>query len=188
MGGRKLHHLPHFNPRSPHGERRFPQQRKERIIIFQSTLPARGATLCLLRNLFADRFQSTLPTRGATIRQPKASAPHGVFQSTLPARGATGRKRQKPQRRRFQSTLPARGATQQQPPDDCRTAISIHAPRTGSDLCYERPAITDWISIHAPRTGSDAQNVGQNYIADNFNPRSPHGERQQRPPLLLLLH
>ena len=35
--------------------------------------------------------------------------------------------------------------------------ISIHAPRTGSDLAYER-FVRDLmhISIHAPRTGSDA--------------------------------
>ncbi len=31
-----------------------------------------------------------------------------------------------------------------------------------------------------PARGATAQNVGQNYIADNFNPRSPHGERRRR--------
>ena len=33
---------------------------------FQSTLPARGATLCLGKNRFFNQFQSTLPARGAT--------------------------------------------------------------------------------------------------------------------------
>ena len=56
--------------------------------------------------------------------------------------------------------------------------ISIHAPRTGSDcLCYERPAITDWISIHAPRTGSDIAFGAVTISYCHFNPRSPHGER-----------
>ena len=55
----------------------------------------------------------------------------------------------------FQPTLPARGAT----------------------LCYERPAITDWISTHAPRTGSDGLSLIFFFRLRNFNPRSPHGER-----------
>ena len=57
------------------------------------------------------------------------------------------------------------------------TAISIHAPRTGSDVSrYSRRRLLT-ISIHAPRTGSDgiwSENVP---MALNFNPRSPHGER-----------
>ena len=34
-------------------------------------------------------------------------------------------------------------------------AISIHAPREGSDVQHARQQITDDISIHAPREGSD---------------------------------
>ena len=34
----------HFNPRSPHGERRKTEAYLSRILVFQSTLPARGAT------------------------------------------------------------------------------------------------------------------------------------------------
>ncbi len=80
----------------------------------------------------------------------------------------------------FQSTLPARGATISQVVTYKRYAISIHAPREGSDHILpqcpratnhfnprsprgERPAMwaqTDrvkGISIHAPREGSDAE-------------------------------
>ena len=58
------------------------------LAIFQSTLPARGAT-----HLRADfhaviPFQSTLPARGATDALHTLSTPC-PFQSTLPARGAT---------------------------------------------------------------------------------------------------
>ena len=80
----------------------------------------------------------------------------GVFQSTLPARGATTKRRTKLYRGQFQSTLPARGATNGRPLCATVKLISIHAPRTGSDviftpnLCNLHP-----ISIHAPRTGSD---------------------------------
>ena len=33
--------------------------------------------------------------------------------------------------------------------------ISIHAPRTGSDIIVLKPRCFNIISIHAPRTGSD---------------------------------
>ena len=40
----------HFNPRSPHGERRAPGRMEDPMIYkFQSTLPARGATFLLPR-------------------------------------------------------------------------------------------------------------------------------------------
>ena len=57
--------------------------------------------------------------------------------------------------------------------------ISIHAPRTGSDhlacaLLHERRNI----SIHAPRTGSDRAAKRHDEHRNNFNPRSPHGERR----------
>ena len=39
------------------------------------------------------------------------------------------------------------------------------------------------ISIHAPREGSDGQQCYGGGIADNFNPRSPRGERPYDPDL-----
>ncbi len=79
----------HFNPRSPHGERppclylegkayrisihapRTGSDQKAResgvpVNLFQSTLPARGATGCHAVANRALQFQSTLPARGAT--------------------------------------------------------------------------------------------------------------------------
>ena len=38
---------------------------------FQSTLPARGATICTLTTANCNVFQSTLPARGATMNQPR---------------------------------------------------------------------------------------------------------------------
>ena len=79
----------HFNPRSPHGERPALTAAVSSGEKFQSTLPARGATLR------ADGSKS-----GYTHFNPRS--PHGerqvilivwacasLFQSTLPARGAT---------------------------------------------------------------------------------------------------
>ena len=42
----------------------------------------------------------------------------------------------------------------------------------------------DAISIHAPRTGSDFLPFSTPAIKDNFNPRSPHGERLRKVTIL----
>ena len=58
--------------------------------------------------------------------------------------------------------------------------ISIHAPRTGSDIQHIAHILAILvISIHAPRTGSDAKRRELATLAKNFNPRSPHGERRK---------
>ena len=56
-------------------------------------------------------FQSTLPARGATCGMPADDDNTVRFQSTLPARGATIFVENQAGIKRFQSTLPARGAT-----------------------------------------------------------------------------
>ena len=107
----------------------------------------------------------------------------------------------------FQSTLPARGATTAIIAcNQSHDIISIHAPRTGSDLLSFQPS-RKWrgisihaprtgsdaavnaaigqfadISIHAPRTGSDAPSASRLTASRHFNPRSPHGERRSSSP------
>ena len=170
-------------------------------VVFQSTLPARGATPgtaddrraaaisihaprtgsdtgARIRPRFSATFQSTLPARGATAQGYQIN-PATIFQSTLPARGATYQIKpgnpaenfnpRSPHGERryhllnlhsvfqFQSTLPARGATK-------------------ADMSSLKPEAA--ISIHAPRTGSDCRSARQMAKRCNFNPRSPHGERQ----------
>ena len=106
-----------------------------------------------------------------------------------------------PQRDSFLSTLPARGATTLQRVLRHVCAISIHAPREGSDaLNPSVGCIVVNISIHAPREGSDTQTARStagsttflstlpargatsafsviSSPASNFYPRSPRGER-----------
>ena len=101
----------------------------------------------------------------------------------------------------FQSTLPARGATSGDTTMRVSKYISIHAPRTGSDLPVgSLHRVHALISIHAPRTGSDLSQdtsshapplfqstlpargatrrvAGYRKVSKYFNPRSPHGER-----------
>ena len=148
-----------------------------RGIIFQSTLPARGATRRRAFSYAIALFQSTLPARGATPYNRRLLR-RRRFQSTLPARGATALGVVGGVIAGFQSTLPARGATRPgfrgaegvrhfnprsphgerpglQVPQHRRCNISIHAPRTGSDMFCGQPRGEVRISIHAPRTGSD---------------------------------
>ena len=111
-----------------------------------------------------------------------SSASRGYFNPRSPHGERRHPTHRRPEYRPFQSTLPARGATRaasqsQQPP-----AISIHAPRTGSDNAEANQkfrAIS--ISIHAPRTGSDLSLLRFPANVHDFNPRSPHGERPLSP-------
>ncbi len=146
---------------------------------FQSTLPARGATQsgATQRRQFR-RFQSTLPARGATAFPSLLIFPSAGFQSTLPARGATRRRRSARSGRAFQSTLPARGATSRVAVLQGDKNISIHAPRTGSDLPFvtfhQRNRV---FQSTLPARGATVRDALRSRLMVDFNPRSPHGER-----------
>ena len=123
--------------------------------VFQSTLPARGATDADVLFLCNVEFQSTLPARGAT-RVTKAECLDLPISIHAPRTGSDGRGASAAVgQARFQSTLPARGATHAQ------KAVVLTLP----------------ISIHAPRTGSDTVLAPSRTQSNDFNPRSPHGER-----------
>ena len=85
-----------------------------------------------------------------------------LFQSTLPGWGATRRLADIDKAYDvFQSTLPGWGAT-------------------GMTMAEIMPYFN--ISIHAPRMGSDLLGVQRGSGYDDFNPRSPDGERPSTPP------
>ena len=190
---------------------------------FQSTLPARGATKAISDAYVAATISIHAPRTGSDYGDSFQRSQPYKFQSTLPARGATERRIDGFNLRdAFQSTLPARGATASRRNPGGLDLISIHAPRTGSDITRrsnqwlrkyfnprsphgERPdkvcsyvhllifqstlpargatGCEMWleqyltISIHAPRTGSDPSMWTKTATSENFNPRSPHGER-----------
>ena len=56
----------YFNPRSPCGERLNMQATRPEPLLFQPTLPMRGATVYEVITLWQISFQPTLPMRGAT--------------------------------------------------------------------------------------------------------------------------
>ena len=149
------------------------------ICLFQSTLPARGATKEDMQRVITKAFQSTLPARGATPHFAMDSM-EAIFQSTLPARGATCIKAQKGGAAwSFQSTLPARGATV----GGCGrgkwlTYFNPRSPHGERQYARDLAAKICLISIHAPRTGSDRRADCRQLRHAHFNPRSPHGERR----------
>ena len=177
-----------FNPRSPHGERLTRLTRARWHGPISTHAPRTGS----------DAMVDALPVLTVHFNP---RSPHGerhlylgkhdwlkTFQPTLPARGATCpacTRRWTPDH--FNPRSPH--GERHNPPDDDLLAevISTHAPRTGSDRFSNQAPGAPAISTHAPRTGSD-------YISfspicqegENFNPRSPHGERlgyAQRSPL-----
>ena len=122
---------------------------------FQSTLPARGATG---KEELYHRLKTIsihAPRTGSDAGCPPTMTTPSDFNPRSPHGERPELSLLRLQSRVFQSTLPARGATQ--PPNHLAqfAAISIHAPRTGSDPRGYQGVIRATISIHAPRTGSD---------------------------------
>ena len=124
-------------------------------VIFQSTLPARGATdgkdyidADTIISIHAprtgsDRMVFALPIpKVISIHAPRTGSDDfrrdlfGNQQISIhaPRTGSDGKRAGiHDGQRSFQSTLPARGATHCPAPYDHGAGISIHAPRTGSD-------------------------------------------------------
>ena len=145
-----------FNPRSPHGERPDGNLAAIQFLIFQSTLPARGATITARALALALSISIHAPRTGSDEISALAPSDRENFNPRSPHGERLKAAEDVRRFRGFQSTLPARGATGVRGGRAGRDGISIHAPRTGSDRS-SADAGTDsqTISIHAPRTGSD---------------------------------
>ena len=150
--------ISNFNPRSPHGERHDSGALGVAGVIISIHAPRTGSDRKWCTTLlWGWSFQSTLPARGAT----RTACKHFRYVGNFNPRSPHGER------------LPAVLRPQYS------HAISIHAPRTGSDVCgvfylFVAHAIFQStlpargatfvtsdnspfaiISIHAPRTGSD---------------------------------
>ena len=178
--------IAYFNPRSPHGERQFLYVCVSERNRFQSTLPARGATKSWRLQTTWTSFQSTLPARGATDFHGDCYRDGLPFQSTLPARGATWNHHGSDDY--SASYFNPRSPHGERRPPRCFDVLARcrhFNPRSPHGERRKRQARRivqqQAISIHAPRTGSDEITAFQAFIANvYFNPRSPHGERRQR--------
>ena len=175
----------HFNPRSPHGERRDFCRKSGRNQAFQPTLPARGAT--------GDKFLTLLI---AVHFNPRS--PHGERLSALPYRsglrkisthaprtgsdGSCRRRYRKPKHFNprsphgerptmsfifcvFISNFNPRSphGERQSPPTERGNdyEISTHAPRTGSDAACARTSTTKSFQPTLPARGATTQHADE---------------------------
>ena len=124
---------------------------------FQSTLPVRGATgACAAARLRLMHFNPRSPCGERRRTHPDYSR-HRDFNPRSPCGERPKKWVRWAKRYIFQSTLPVRGAT---------------------ILSSKKFALVK-ISIHAPRAGSDQGGVCVMVDAEDFNPRSPCGERRK---------
>ena len=103
-----VHHDLYFNPRTPRGVRLLEMRCKERLKNFNPRTP-RGVRHSLVWPFMRYRaFQSTHPARGATISAINSGCSKS-FQSTHPARGATSQRLPYPYRRSISIHAPREG-------------------------------------------------------------------------------
>ena len=122
---------------------------------FQPTLPARGATIYPFSVLVDDIISTHAPRTGSDVTVRDTVLAPSDFNPRSPHGERPCWISAASSSLIFQPTLPARGATGR----------------------GQRAGVERMISTHAPRTGSDAQRSLLRPSNDDFNPRSPHGER-----------
>ena len=125
-------------------------------LVFQSTLPLRGATayrfsidetliisihtplagsdVCGRISVDGEFISIHTPLAGSDDTLTTSKPAFELFQSTLPLRGATSDRYEDIIDIKFQSTLPLRGATYARGYHAGNLGISIHTPLAGSDM------------------------------------------------------
>ena len=200
----QLHHLidcrAYFNPRSPDGERPRGLQRNHHRANFNPRSPDGERHTCPRHRRLRANFNPRSPDGERRCRTPPPCWWPSDFNPRSPdGERPCGTRRSWPTSE-FQSTLPGWGATTVLIGACVGHAISIHAPRMGSDYTSDQivhckflfqSTLPGWgaterarptcrvslISIHAPRMGSDVARHVHRGTGRNFNPRSPDGER-----------
>ena len=149
--------------------------------IFQSTLPARGATRRHRRHIATYTISIHAPrtgSDGADVRRGgqgqhfNPRSPHGE----RPLTQAIPRRMQ----RDFNPRSPHGERLRGRDAPTRAVVISIHAPRTGSDGQPRKQMHRACIfQSTLPARGATARCFALSVIQSNFNPRSPHGERRR---------
>ena len=149
----------YFNPRSPHGERHV--------------CPAKPRAFCAI--------STHAPRTGSDVTAGDAPADVQQISTHAPRTGSDGRKLVVQARLIDFNPRSPHGERRNSPyNENLCSCISTHAPRTGSDLHSPQFKLFGMgISTHAPRTGSDGCAGARCTVCSDFNPRSPHGERQR---------
>ena len=147
--------------------------------LFQSTHPARGATIAAISSGLSTSFQSTHPARGATVRRPPFCF-HFDISIHAPREGCDSLPSAPATTSTYFNPRTPRGVRRQRV---CTISMGNRNfnPRTprGVRLIRHVDLLHDFeISIHAPREGCDVQ-IGRRAQDDakHFNPRTPRGVR-----------
>ena len=101
---------------------------------FQSTHPARGATLQSGKQAYNSNISIHAPREGGDRHPGGGAKPERHFNPRTPRGGRLAGRANSADWEKFQSTHHARGATAEQLLAENKVAISIHAPREGGDL------------------------------------------------------
>ena len=171
-----------FNPRSPHGERRFQKACSSSPHGFQSTLSSRRATA--RGGLFIEDFDISIHALLTESDPHKADSPARVLISIHALLTESDEFRGEPLNLRSISIHALLTESDSFPgvntsPSPDFNPRSPHGERPcGGEIATKGAAI----SIHALLTESDFMRVILMLRFYHFNPRSPHGERQQIPP------
>ena len=174
------------------------------LILFQSTLPARGATYSIRMRLYDCNHFNPRSPHGERPPVPGAKpfliyfnprSPHGErqegfslfnhqvpFQSTLPARGATTCLQPPSNRLRYFNPRSPHGERQNAVFITSDTTIfQSTLPARGATGC--KSAVLHWMQFQStlPARGATYSIRMRLYDCNHFNPRSPHGERPPVP-------
>ena len=166
-----------FNPRSPHGERRYRDATRTDERRISTHAPRTGSDTDGDAQAPPRKISTHAPRTGSDFAAASSAVALSQFQPTLPARGATRNALRRVAGHRISTHAPRTGSDTRLMMARRHGPISTHAPRTGSDKTGARPEGGHHISTHAPRTGSDRNAGGNRCRRNHFNPRSPHGER-----------
>ena len=167
---------------------------------FQSTLPAWGETRQIPSMTFPQQISIHSPRMGRDAAAACATAAHKISihsprmgRDTWAARSAATTKNFNPlsphgerryrqatkgDRSPFQSTLPAWGETLLLTPVWALAEISIHSPRMGRDEAADGRSAAPQFQSTLPAWGETDYFNSHMDKSDDFNPLSPHGERQ----------
>ena len=148
-----------------------PEQR-----IFQSTLPAWGATNIIISDRDCSNISIHAPRMGSDRSAGSTLRPTLYFNPRSPH----GERQAKERRYKDLPYFNPRSPHGERHYWGTKTSVTNHFnPRSphGERLGYYAFWLFRHISIHAPRMGSDFCFLGFLVLLWNFNPRSPHGER-----------
>ena len=145
-----------FNPRSPHGERRWTALRCSRRSCISTHAPRTGS----------DRSR---PCKSATQRHFNPRSPHGERRC---------REREQNKHPCISTHAPRTGSDIKARAKRLTEDISTHAPRTGSDQRIRNVIrCTVYFNPRSPH-GERREHHALDSVPGYFNPRSPHGERR----------